>query len=66
MSAHDPKVVTDNFVRTFRIEFDTSSVDCARSDGVACDLGVTMQAALQFTQTCVDCVYDPDALRICE
>ena len=62
-----PTLVTDDFVRTFRLEFDTSSVTPRMSGtGKACDFPVTEQVSLHLTQTAADYVYDPHAMCVCE
>ena len=58
-----PKMVTDDFVRTFRLDFDTAT---ATSAGQPCDLPVTGKVSLHLTQTAADYVYDPDAPCLCE
>jgi hypothetical protein len=60
-----PKLVTDDFVRTFRLAFDTSSVPATWADGTACDVPWAVQASFHLTQTAGDYVYDADALCIC-
>jgi hypothetical protein len=61
-----PKLVTDDFVRTFRVEFDTSTATPLTSTGQACDYPVTLHVSLHFTQTAADYVYDPQAVCVCE
>lgn len=61
-----PKLVTDDFERTFRLSFDSSSVTPTMSDGLPCDYPLTAQVSLHLTQTAADYVYDPNAPCICE
>lgn len=61
-----PKLVTDDFVRTFRLDFDTTSVEPRNADGVVCDFALAAQVSLHLTQTAADYVYDADAPCICE
>lgn len=61
-----PKLVTDDFVRTFRLDFDTSSVQATNGVGEPCDLALSAQVSLHLTQTAADYVYDADAPCICE
>jgi hypothetical protein len=56
-----PKLVTDDFVRTFRVEFDTSGAAAREPYGDACDFPVTVKASLHLTQTAADYVFDADA-----
>jgi hypothetical protein len=58
--------VTDDFVRTFRLDFDTSSVPATNGVGEPCDLSLSAQVSLHLTQTAADYVYDADAPCICE
>jgi hypothetical protein len=60
-----PTLVTDDFVRTFRLDFDTSTVQPRDNDGAACDLPVAAQVSLHLTQTAADYAYDPNAPRDC-
>jgi hypothetical protein len=60
-----PTLVTDDFVRTFRLDFDTSTVQPRTIDGVACDLPLAAQLSLHLTQTAADYAYDPNAPRDC-
>jgi len=57
-----PKLVTDDFVRTFRVEFDTSAATARTSLGEVCDFPVSEKASLHLTQTAADYRYDADAL----
>ncbi len=61
-----PKLVTDDFERTFRLSFDSSTATPTMSDGLACDYPLTAQVSLHLTQTAADYVYDPNAPCICE
>jgi hypothetical protein len=61
-----PKLVTDDFERTFRFSFDTSTVTPTTSVGGPCDYPLTAQVSLHLTQTAADYVYDPNARCICE
>ena len=61
-----PKVVTDDFARTFRLAFDTSTVTPANSRGETCDVSVSAQVSVHLTQTAADYVVSPDAQCICE
>ena len=65
-SAPYPQLVTDDFVRTFRLDFDTSSVMPTDNRGGPCSFPVTAQVALHLTQTASDYIYDPKAMCICE
>jgi hypothetical protein len=56
-----PKLVTDDFVRTFRVEFDTSGATARVPFGEVCDFPVTVKASLHLTQTAADYVFDADA-----
>ena len=60
-----PTLVTDDFVRTFRLDFDTSTVQPRTIKGVACDFPLAAQVSLHLTQTAADYAYDPDAPRDC-
>jgi hypothetical protein len=60
-----PTLVTDDFVRTFRLDFDTSTVQPTGNDGTACDLPVAARVSLHLTQTAADYAYDPNAPRDC-
>jgi hypothetical protein len=62
-----PKLVTDDFVRTFRLDFDTSSVDATKYRSTdACDLPVVGQVSLHLTQTAAAYLYAPNAPCYCE
>jgi hypothetical protein len=62
-----PKTVTDDFVRTFRFDFDTAAGAATISqDGIPCQLPITVQASLHLTQTAADYVHDEDFLCACE
>ncbi len=61
-----PKVVTDDFARTFRLDFDTSTVTPANSRGETCAVSVSAQVSVHLTQTAADYVVSPDAPCGCE
>jgi hypothetical protein len=61
-----PKLVTDDFVRSFRLDFDTSSVQATNGAGVPCDFALAAQVSLHLTQTAADYVYAADAPCVCE
>jgi hypothetical protein len=61
-----PQLVTDDFERTFRLAFDTSTVPATTNDGVPCDFPLSAQVSLHLTQTAADYVYDPNAPCSCE
>ena len=54
-----PKLVTDDFLRTFRLDFDTSTVMPKDYLGHACDFPLTGKGSLHLTQTAADYVGDP-------
>ena len=56
-----PRLVTDDFVRTFRVEFDTSGAEARTPLGQVCDFPATEKASLHLTQTAADYVFDADA-----
>ena len=60
-----PKLVTDDFVRTFRVEFDTSAATARSWTGEVCDYPVTEKVSLHLTQTAADYFYDANALCPC-
>jgi hypothetical protein len=60
-----PTLVTDDFVRTLRLDFDTSTVQPRGNDGADCGLPIAAQVSLHLTQTAADYVYDPNAPRDC-
>jgi hypothetical protein len=60
-----PKVVTDDYLRTFRVDFDTATATPTTSAG-PCDFAVTTRASLHFAQTAADYVLNPKALCLCE
>ena len=60
-----PTLVTDDFERTFRVDFDTTGVTPANTRG-ACDPVISVQASLHLTQAVNDYVYDPNASCHCE
>ena len=66
VAASYPKLVTDDFVRVFRIELDTATATPTMSTGEVCDYPVTEHVSLHLTQTAGDYVYDPQAPCICE
>lgn len=61
-----PKLVTDDFVRTFWFDFDISNGMLTDYDGVPCTFPVTANVSLHLTQTAADYVHDPNALCGCE
>ena len=64
-AAPRPKLVTDDFVRTFRLELDTSAATARTSTGEVCDYPVTEKVSLHLTQTAADYVYDAEARCPC-
>jgi len=60
-TAPPPKMVTDDFVRTFRVEFDTSAATKREWTGEVCDYPVTEKVSLHLTQSAADYVYHSDA-----
>jgi hypothetical protein len=56
-----PQVVTDDFVRTFRLHFDTSTVTPANSRGETCASSISAQVSVHLTQTAADYVVNPNA-----
>jgi hypothetical protein len=64
-AAPRPKMVTDDFVRTFRLEFDTSAATKRMSTGEVCDYPVTEKVSLHLTQSAADYVYHSDAACPC-
>jgi hypothetical protein len=60
-----PKLVTDDYQRAFRIDFDTATTTPTTRDG-PCDFAVSTKASLHFAQDAGDYVFDPKALCICE
>jgi hypothetical protein len=60
-----PKLVTDDYQRTFRVDFDTATATPTTNDG-SCDFAVTTKASLHLTQTAADYVFEPNALCLCE
>jgi hypothetical protein len=61
-----PQLVTGDFVRTFHLDFDTSTATATTSGGQACDFPVVGQVSLHLTQTAADYVYDPNASCGCD
>jgi len=61
-----PKVVTDDFARTFRLDFDTSTVTPANSRGETCEVSLSAQVSVHLAQTAADYVVSPDASCGCE
>lgn len=57
--------MTDDFVRTFRVELDTSGATARTPAGEICDFPVTEKASLHLTQTAADYVYNADDLCPC-
>ena len=64
--ARFPGVVTNDFVRTFRLDFDTSTVTPANSGGQTCNFSVSAQVSVHLTQTAADYLVNPDASCGCE
>lgn len=64
-AAPRPKMVTDDFVRTFRVEFDTSAATARMWMGEVCDYPVTEKVSLHLTQSAADYVYHSDAACPC-
>jgi len=61
-----PQVVTDDFARTFRLDFDTSTVTPANSRGEACSVPISAQVSVHLTQAAADYVANPNASCGCE
>ena len=61
-----PKMVTDDFVRTFRLDFDTSTATPVDGIGKPCNFPLAAQVSLHLTQTATDYVYDANAPCLCE
>ena len=61
-----PQLVTSDFVRTFRLDFDTSTATVTRDGDGPCAPPIAAQVSLHLTQTAADYVYDPNALCNCE
>jgi len=61
-----PQVVTGDFARTFRLDFDTSTVTPANSRGETCATSVSAQVSVHLTQTAADYVVFPNASCGCE
>ena len=64
-AAPPPKMVTDDFVRTFRVEFDTSGATARMWMGEVCDYPVTEKVSLHLTQSAADYVFHADAACPC-
>lgn len=60
-----PYLVTDDFVWTFRVEFDTLAATARSSTGEVCDYPVCEKVSLHLTQTAADYAYDANALCPC-
>src|SRR5436190_2237601 len=60
-----PTLVTDDFERTFRVDFDTTGVTPASPRG-ACDPVISVQASLHLMQAVNDFVYNPNGFCMCE
>src|SRR5262249_44946095 len=56
-----PQVVTDDFVRTFRLDFDTSTVTPTKNGGETCAFSFSAQVSLHLTQAAADYVVNPNA-----
>jgi hypothetical protein len=61
-----PQVVSDDFVRTFRLDFDTSTVTPTRSGGATCSVSLSAQVSVHLTQNAADYLADPNASCGCE
>lgn len=61
-----PQLVSGDFVRTFRLEFDTSNATSTSSGGESCDFPIVAQVSLHLAQTAADYVFDADAPCVCE
>lgn len=61
-----PQVVTDDFIRTYRLDFDTSTVTPTRSSGEPCDVSISAQVSMHLTQTAADYVVNPNMSCGCE
>jgi len=61
-----PQVVTADFGRTFRLDFDTSTVTPANSRGETCDVSLAARVSAHLTQTAADYLVDPTASCGCE
>ena len=59
-------VVTADFMRTFRLAFDMSTVTPANSRGETCAVSVSAQVSVHLTQTAADYVVNPDASCGCK
>lgn len=55
-----PMLVTDDFERTFRVEFDTATATPSTISG-PCNFAVTTNVSLQLAQTAADYAYNPNA-----
>jgi hypothetical protein len=53
-------------VRTFRLEFDTSTVPAINGNNEPCHVPFVAQVSAHLTQTAADYVYDPNAQCFCE
>lgn len=60
-----PQLVTADFVRTFRLDFDTSTVTPKDSDGGECNPVMGAKVSLHLTQTAADYVADPNWMCGC-
>ena len=61
-----PKVVTDDFARTYRLDFDTSTVTPANSRGETCAASISAQVSVHLTQTTADYNISPNEHCRCE
>jgi len=59
-----PQVVTDDFSRTFRLGFDTSTVTPTNNSG--CSVSLSAQVSVHLTQTAADYFINPNASCGCE
>ena len=64
-SAPFPKLVTSDFLRTFRLDLDTSTLMPKGPTGEACDFPLTGQLSLHLTQTAADYIADPYQQCLC-
>ena len=65
-SAPFPQLVTGDYARVFRVEFDTASVTPTKAHGIDCDdFPMSGKVSLHLTQTAADYVANPDAVCRC-
>jgi hypothetical protein len=60
-----PKMVTDDFARTFWFDFDIPAGVYTDLNAVSCEFPATAHVSLHLTQTAADYVHDPNALCGC-